>query len=528
LSLADRARAVPLPRLRRGETADIGLILEGTYPYVSGGVSSWVHEIVSGLPELTFGVVFIGSDPAHYPPVRYQLPPNLVHVETHYLSEPPKGRRRRWGAGGDATVSFEALARLHDRFRQRGADLPASVRAVVADLETPRGVGWRDFLRRDDAWHQICASYHRFCTSPSFVDYFWTVRTMHEPIFKMAELADRVPNFRALHAVSTGYAGFLAALLQQRRGCPFVLTEHGIYTKERKIDLAHATWIKDVREELTGGLEEDRTYVRRLWVRFFEGIGRLAYATADPVISLYEGNRVRQISDGAPAARTRVIPNGVELERFRELPRPPGAPIPPVLGLVGRVVPIKDIRSFVRAMRSVVAAMPEAQGWIVGPDDEDPTYARECRELVSSLGLEGKVRFLGFRKPEEIFPHLGLTVLTSISEALPLVVLESFASGVPVVATDVGSCRELVEGRLPEDRALGEAGEVVPIAAPEATAAAALRLLRDPRRWAQARDAGLRRVQTYYTRQQMFDSYRAIYRGALEAVDSGGHRVRAS
>ena len=68
------------------------------------------------------------------------------------------------------------------------------------------------------------------------------------------------------------------------------------------------------------------------------------------------------------------------------------------------------------------------------------------------------MKFLGFQKPDEIFPKLGLTVLTSISEALPLVMLESFASGVPVVATDVGSCRELIEGRLPEDRALGPAG----------------------------------------------------------------------
>ena len=192
------------------------------------------------------------------------------------------------------------------------------------------------------------------------------------------------------------------------------------------------------------------------------------------------------------------------------------------------MVPIKDIRGFIRAMRGVVAALPDAEGWIVGPEDEDPDYARECHELVRSLGLEGRVKFLGFQKPDEIFPKLGLTILTSISEALPLVVLESFASGVPVVATDVGSCRELLEGRLPEDRALGPAGAVIPIAAPDAASTAMVNLLRDPIAWYRAREAGLARVNTYYTRAQMFDAYRGVYKTALEAVTSGRDRVRAS
>jgi glycosyltransferase involved in cell wall biosynthesis len=515
--------SVKLPRLPAGQGADIGLLLEGTYPFVSGGVSSWVHEIITGLPELTFGIVFIGSSPDDYKPIRYKLPPNLVHVETHYLVDKPSPRR----LGKANAKEFEALAKLHDEFRQPGAEISESLRAAVGKIETEGGVSWREFLYSEETWHQICASYHKFCTSPSFVDYFWTVRTMHGPLFKMGEVAAHVPPFKVLHSISTGYAGFLGSLLEQRRRCPFILTEHGIYTKERKIDLAHADWIKDAREELSSGLEEDRTYVRRLWVRFFEDIGRLAYAGADPIVSLYEGNRQRQIADGAPAQRTQVIPNGIDLERFTPSPRKPGERPPMVVGLIGRVVPIKDIRGFIRAMRGVIAAVPEAEGWIIGPEDEDQDYARDCHELVSSLGLTGKVKFLGFQKPDEMFPKMGLTVLTSISEALPLVVLESFASGVPVVSTDVGSCRELIEGRLPEDRALGAAGAVVPIAAPLEASAAMVKLLKDKDAWWRAREAGLARVKTYYTRAQMFASYRGVYKTALEAA-GGGHRVRAS
>jgi polysaccharide biosynthesis protein PelF len=513
---------VKMPRLPPGATdVDVGLLLEGTYPFVSGGVSSWVHEIISGLPELRFGIVFIGSAAADYKPIRYTLPPNLVHVETHYLTDPPRPRKGSGLSKEKKAAAFDQLAKLHDEFRKTGSDISDSLRAAVARMETSEGIGWHDFLGSDETWHQICASYHKFCTSPSFVDYFWSVRTMHGPLFKMAEIAAQVPQFKVLHSVSTGYAGFLGSLLEQRRKIPFILTEHGIYTKERKIDLAHADWIKDAREELSSGLDEDRTYVRRLWVRFFEDIGRLAYAGADPIISLYEGNRQRQIIDGAPAARTRVIPNGIDLERFVAPPRKATDRVPRVIGLIGRVVPIKDIRGFIRAMRSVVAAMPDVEGWIVGPEDEDLDYARDCHELVRSLGLEGRVKFLGFRKPDEIFPQLGLTVLTSISEALPLVVLESFASGVPVVATDVGSCRELLEGRLPEDKALGAAGAVVPIAAPEEAAAAMVRLLKDGSAWTRAREAGLARVRTYYTRGQMFDSYRSVYQTALAAAGRG-------
>ena len=80
-------------------------------------------------------------------------------------------------------------------------------------------------------------------------------------------------------------------------------------------------------------------------------------------------------------------------------------------------------------------------------------------------------------------------MLTSISEALPLFVLEAFAAGVPVVATDVGCCRELIEGKGSDGDAAGAAGIVTAIASPQETARAVVELLRDPGAWAAARQA---------------------------------------
>jgi glycosyltransferase involved in cell wall biosynthesis len=139
--------------------------------------------------------------------------------------------------------------------------------------------------------------------------------------------------------------------------------------------------------------------------------------------------------------------------------------------------------------------------------------------LVENLELQTRVKFLGFQKVEDIFRHIGLLVLTSISEALPLVILEGFASGVPAVATDVGSCRELIAGGRKEDQALGLAGDVVPIASPEATARSALALLQNDDAWHNAQLAGIKRVEAYYTQKDMFANYQSVYREAFESME---------
>ena len=145
--------------------------------------------------------------------------------------------------------------------------------------------------------------YRERCTEPSFVDYFWAIRAMHAPLFVLADIAAGLPPVRAVHAISTGYAGLLGAMMRLRRDIPFVLTEHGIYTKERKIDLAQATWIHDHNDDVCNTLHDEMGYIRGLWIRFYEQIGRMAYAQASPIVSLYEGNRLRQIADGAAAGK---------------------------------------------------------------------------------------------------------------------------------------------------------------------------------------------------------------------------------
>jgi len=491
------------------EPVDVALLVEGTYPFVRGGVSSWVHRLIESLPEVTFSLVFLGGRRTDHGPAVYPALRNVCSIQRLYLFEPPEhdtapafGRRR---------CPMAEVDRLHDLLRTAPdavADPSSMFRDLARLLAEPRGVTRWDFLHSDDAWRRIDDGYRRTTRGASFTDYFWTIRATHAAVFTLAELARRLPPARMYHAVSTGYAGLLGAMLRHRHGRPLLVTEHGIYTKERKIDLASAEYIPGDGDPRASG------FGRRMWLQFFEGLGRIAYASADHIVALHEASRRRQIHDGADPVRTRVIPNGVDLARFAAIRHArPHAP-PPVLGFLGRVVPIKDVKCFLRAMKAVVARCPEAQAQVVGPSSEDPAYARECSQLAASLGLEGRVRFTGYRPAEDVLPELGLLVLTSISEGLPLVVLEAFASGLPVVTTDVGACRELVDGRTPEDCERGAAGAVVPIADPEAVARAALALLGEPARWRAAQQAAIWRVDTYYAEARVVEAYRQLYREA--------------
>jgi glycosyltransferase involved in cell wall biosynthesis len=510
------------------ETADIALLLEGTYPFVRGGVSSWVHQIISGLPQVTFSLIFVGGRRKDYGDMRYELPKNVLHLQKHYLEDAWKQTKAT--RSSKARVShFEQAAQLHDFLKYSSSSAqqkcPADVDLeslgrtadrVLSLLESPDGLCLDDYLSHPLAWEQIRKAHLQGDDQASFVDYFWSLRLMHGPLFQLARIANSAAPARAFHTISTGYAGFLGTLLQRRRQRPLILTEHGIYTKERRIDLNQADWFEQLhagREDATLGTTHA---LRELWIRFFESLGRLTYRAADPIVSLYEGNRSRQLQDGAQTERTRVIVNGIDPQRFAKAFSARGADVPRVVGLVGRVVPIKDVKTFIRSMRQVIAALPDAEGWIIGGADEDPTYAQECEALARSLGIADKLRFLGHQNVLDILPKLGVLMLTSISEAQPLAILEAFAAGVPCIATDVGACREQIEGATAEDRAFGAAGRVVPFADAEALARAAVELLSDSSTWHSCQAAGRRRVAKYYSQEAMLDAYSKVYQRALE------------
>jgi len=501
------------------DRADIALLLEGTFPYVSGGVSSWVNQIIRAFPEYRFAIVFLGSRREDYGDPKYPLPDNVVHFEAHYLYDDLVSRAEPASRPGDGEA-YALIKQMHEHFApdQPVASALQEFRSVARQMLPGGRLTADDFLYSEASWEMICDHYRRFCTDPSFVDYFWTVRIMHTPLWKLARVAKDLLPVRVLHAVSTGYAGFLGALLHQTRDVPLVLSEHGIYTKERKIDLFKSEWIRDNRNVFQRDPTE-LSYFRQMWIGFFEWLGRFCYDAADPIVALYEANRLRQVADGAPDGRTQNIPNGIALARFAPLRALRPASPPPVLCLIGRVVPIKDVKCFIKGCKLCADQVPNVEFLILGPTDEDKQYFRECESLVEMLGMKDKIKFYGSVNVREYYPKLDVFVLTSISEGQPLTILEAACAGVPTVSTNVGSCSELLLGRTDEDKALGPSGIITNIGQPAETGAALAKLLRDEPLRQQMIQSGFKRIDAYYRQDKVISDYRAIYQRWMSAPD---------
>jgi len=141
-----------------------------------------------------------------------------------------------------------------------------------------------------------------------------------------------------------------------------------------------------------------------------------------------------------PKRKLHVIPNGIDLQRFAHIePAVPASGT--VFGTVGRLVPVKDHRTLLEAFAIVLHRNPSCRLEILG----DGPLRHDLADLSHRLGLADAVSFRGasFDVPG-FLARLQVFVLASVSEGLPLTVLEAMASGLPVVATAVGGVPDLV------------------------------------------------------------------------------------
>ncbi|MEQ8601074.1 MAG: GT4 family glycosyltransferase PelF [Devosia sp.] len=497
-----------IARLAGEQEADICLIAEGCYPYVPGGVSTWIDWLMRSMPARRFAVVALLAAPSKTPP-RYKFPDNLVDFSEIILSPP-----------GSARIAAERLGRnakdiqkpLYTFMEEGGLDALGNLTRSVQKLQAA-GVDATRFVRSREAYDQVRAHYLTRMPEASFIDFYWGWRSIVQSVISTIQAP--IPRAKAYHAISTGYAGLFQARAHIETGRPTLVTEHGIYTNERRMEITLATWIRQgLRRRIS--VHNEFPDIDGLWEGTFEAISRTCYDASDRITTLYGANSQVQASDGAAPEKLVVVPNGVDVEGYAGMSRA-GADQRPTIALIGRVAPIKDIKSYIKSVDLIRQAVPDILALVIGPTDEDEDYFRECEALVAKLGLVEHIRFTGMAKIKDWLPSIHVLLLTSLSEAQPLIILEGGAAGIPFVTTNVGACEEMLLGAADETPNLGPGGILVGLVDPQAIADGAISLLTDKERRTRFGDNLRRRVNKYYRAETVMAQYSTLYDSVLEA-----------
>ena len=409
------------------------MILEGCYPYVRGGVSSWVHDYMLAMPQHEFVLWVIGAESEMRGKFKYELPPNVVEIHEVFLSDALQTH-----LSGKARVRFTP------------EEIEAHRRLLLCE-RPDWGVLFRTYnIRQTDVLHilmsepfldiivEMCRERYPYV---SFAELFHTLRSMLLPMLYL--MRQKIPEADVYHSTATGYGGLLGAMAGRLKNRPFIVTEHGIYTREREEEILRSGWVKP--------------YFKQHWISLFYMLAHCAYDNALRVTSLFPRSGNIQAELGCERSKLRVILNGIHSKRFADIPpKPPDGRID--IGAIVRFHPIKDIKTMIYAFFELKARVPEARLHILG-DTDDKEYKKECVGLIEQLGAED-ILIVGNTDVPAYLQKLDFTLLTSISEGQPLSVLESLCAGRPCVTTDVGCCRDILEGDFLDD--FGRAGICVP------------------------------------------------------------------
>lgn len=478
----------------------ICIIAEGCYPYVLGGVSNWIHEIIKSFPNIEFNLVSIVSDRSVSGKFTYDLPDNLTNVYEVYLQDVD------W-LGKSSKVKRKNSEKIK-RTKLDKAEVEALKSLIIGEdvdwtgvfqLFNNNNLSVNDLLMSPEFLNISKEFYALKYNNIAFTDFLWTLRSIYLPMFLVLKYQPPVADI--YHCVSTGYAGIIGSkAVSIYPNTKLIVSEHGIYTREREEEIIKANWVKNI--------------YKLIWINQFKKMSNCAYHFSDLVTSLFKQAQTIQLELGCPLDKAIIIPNGIEVDKFKDIPqKDPDDPYINV-GAILRVTPIKDVKTMINSFYYAQKKVPQLKLWILGPEDEDLEYAKECHNLVDALGAKNIV-FGGRIQTTDYIGKMDFMILTSISEGQPLTILEGFATKKPCIATNVGDCAGLIYG---EDDLLGHAGIVVSVMNISEIISAVIKLAKNPDIVKRMGENGYNRLMNSYQHKYMIESYRKIYKGLFEMI----------
>lgn len=460
----------------------VSLINEGTYPFTHGGVSVWCHSLIGSMPQHDFDLVSIVAN--HNNTLRWQPHPNVVSLNEVTLW-PPVPRKTRGHVTANERSSFvmQALDHFYEALCRGNAALGSFESALrelhQLDLQHVLGVMQTEptverLFRR---WNKINPDKPISLYDALMVNDI--VSHLIRPLWYETRPVD------LNHAVANGLAILVCMAGKWRYNTPFVVSEHGVYLRER--------YLSSDREQLSDGGQI-------MLLLFYRMVAAMGYKNAKAIYPVSDFNARWARYQGAPKSKIRTIYNGVSAQRFAPIETEPTIP---TISWVGRIDPVKDLETLIRAFAVVRLTIPNATLRLFGPvTDGCEAYGERITALASQMLAPGSYRFEGAIEDSRVGYSAGHVVaLSSKSEGLPYTVLEAMMCGRVTVSTDVGGVSELV----------GNGGVVVPAGSPAKLAEALVELLQNRDKRVQVGQAARERALKHFQTSTMIEQYERAY-----------------
>lgn len=432
----------------------VTLINESAYPYSRSGAGAWCDQLVHRLPDVAFDLVSLVATGTE--PVVWRLPDNVASLTAFPLWEPPARHRHR--SGRRARAQFRPLlwdllrCLLSDRIEIAGARFGDVLRGL---FEFAAREDLSAALRSEDSLTILASAWSEQWSKvdqpgPNLLDAGTALQLLDRslrPLSQPPRPADVV------HCVSNGLAVLPALAAKWTHGSAILLAEHDVYLRERY---------------LTGRRSQYRWPVKALHLAFLRQLCSHAYREAAVIVTGNVDARRWARKLGADPRIIRTVHSGIDPAAF---PAIQGEPRDPTISWAGRIDPVKDLETLLRAFALVHRGLPTSRLRLFGdPTQDTEDYLRRCQRLAADLGIDRAVAFEGRAlRTRDAYAAGSVVVLSAISESFPRTLIEAMTSGRACVATDVGGVAE----------AMGDAGWLVPPRDPAAMAQACLALLRN-------------------------------------------------
>ncbi len=526
---------------------DVAIVMESTYPYLKGGVSAVVHDIVVGNQDLTFGIIHITWDSNAPNEDLYGMPANVKWVRPVYLS---MSEHRE-----DFTTLTPRMLGMRAKARTRLANrvFDALERILAGDMSLMWDLydeGMNPRTRTFPLWallgtKEFMAAVRDRLTGLGLplVDTFWLLREYFS--LACAVMSEDLPKARVYHAHTTGYASLLGAAAARQNDTSFLLTEHNLYVRDTVNLMLNRSMALTLNAQ--AWRDFDVTAQERAWMAWWIEMGRFSYPSAEAITYLYPKAITEAADLGAPVEKSVIIPNGMTVRNFdgvyqqrmqalEEIMIAAEGTRPWRLVYVARIVPIKGLSDLISTIDLLVhqRGVTNFHLDILGPTDHFPDYYMMCREKARTLNVEDYMTFHGTVNVREMLGDFDILVLSSYNEGQPIVVLEAMTAGIPTVGTSVGGMEQLIDDPLttPGGRTWQACGLLVTPDYVRGMADALQKMMGDVTLYERFAHNARGRVENFFQLEDAMGAYNRLYKelGGLpistlvETIENGGQQ----